>query len=546
MKKMVNFLVIVSFLMALIPSSVSVVLAQKRPIECRWAVEMVIADIDPANQRHNWEYLAALNLYDTLVFPDQEKGYIPWIAKSWDISPDGKAYTFHLKKGLPFHDGTEITAEDVAFSMDRMLELGGKISTYFKKVKPRTTKVPDKYTVQFNLSEKDPAFMYSLFLFKVLNKDFVLKNKEEGRYGEFGDYGVKFLQNHDAGSGPYMVVENKHGNYLKMKRFEEYPLTKWKPNSIDLITVYIIPEMVTLAAKLKKGEVDMVAWSLDVKIQRELQKDPNFAVEEDSMPVPWLLIMNNKKKPLDDIYVRKAVAHSHDRHTITTQILAGGKPAKGPVPKELRPGCEDIVTYEYDLEKAKEMLKKSKYSPEELKKFEMGIAAAAGSERFKKIALLVSSNLKKIGLNAQVKAIRYADICQHQAKPETAYHFVIFYHPAMVPHPYTYLIFYTPEGWGTAWPPGGIYYNNPKVTELISKGNNASDIEEQRRYYCEAQKLIAMDSPVSWSHQTLRLMPKWRYVKGWQYPVGAMFYELRHDRYTMDTEDPAFKKNHGW
>ena len=546
MKKRIFLGVALSWVMLFVIGVSNPVQAQKKPIEARWAVEMVIADIDPANQRHNWEYLTAVNLYDTLIFPDAEKGYIPWIAESWKVSPDGKTYTFQLKKGIPFHDGTEITAEDVAFSMDRILQLGSKVATYFKSLQPKTTKVLDKYTVQFNLTKKDPSFMQALFLFKIVNKQLVLKNKAEGNFGEFGDYGVKFLLNHDAGSGPYMAVENKLGDHVTMKRFNEYPFVQWKPNSIDVITVYMIPEMVTIAMKLKKGEVDMAAWSLDNKIQRELQSNPNFKIEEDTLPAPWQLVLNNKKKPLDDIYVRKAIAYAFDRHTVMDLILAGGKPTAGPLPPELQGGCTDIATYPFDLEKAKEMLAKSKYSAEELKSFNMEIAAAAGSERFQKVALLTSSNLKKIGLNAQVKVVRYVDICQYQAKPETAYHMVVFYHPALVPHPYQYLIFYTPEGAGTAWPPGGIYYENPQVTEWINKGNNASDLKEQRRYYCEAQKQIALDSPVVWSHTELRLMPKWRYVKGWQYPVGSMFFELRHDRYTMDTDDPMFRKNHGW
>jgi peptide/nickel transport system substrate-binding protein len=90
---------------------------------------------------------------------------------------------------------------------------------------------------------------------------------------------------------------------------------------------------------------------------------------------------------------------------------------------------------------------------------------------------------------------------------------------------------------------GGIYYSNPKVTEAVQKGNSATDFGEQKKFYCEAQKLIAEDAPVAFLHDDLRLTPFWKYVKGYKYPVGAMFFEHRFERFYMDTNDPLFLKN---
>lgn len=517
-----------------------------KPVELRYGISMEIATLDPNSQTNDFEYIVASNLYDTLIYPDNEKGYIPWLAESWTTSPDGEKFTFKLKKGVPFHDGSEITAEDVAFSMERLVNMGAATSTYFKSINPGSTKVLDKYTVEFNLTKRDPSFMQALFLFKIMNKKVLMQNKIEGKYGQFGDYGFKYLQNNDAGSGPYKVIDHKFGNLLRMERFEKYPFVQWKKNSIQNLSFHIIPEMVTLATKLKAGDLDMGASTVPVYTQKELKNDKNFVIQEDFIPAPWFIIMNNKKKPLDDVYVRKAIAHAYDFKTVTTQIEAGGKPLHGPLPDEFAKGCTDVVRYDFDLEKAKEMLKKSKYSEDELKKIEMEIAAVAGSERFKSIALHLSTNLKKIGLNLNVKAVRWPDICQFQRKPETAFHMVVFYQMPKIPHAHQILVFYTPEGWGTPYPAGGIYYNNPKVTELIEKGNNTFDQNEQRKYYCQAEKIIAEESPVIFSHTSLRLFPFWRYLKDYNYPVGAMYFDLRFERLTMDTEDPMFKKNQKW
>ncbi len=545
MKKYSYVVISISLIVCLLPHF-GFAQASKRNIELRWASLMPVATLDPAQMQGNVMWVGGANLYDTLVFPDVEKVYIPWLAESWKISKDGLKYTFSLKKGIPFHDGSELTAEDVVFTIDRVLTLKEcTVAPQFRKfTKAGTTRALDKYTVEFNLSGRAPQFMGSLFLLKILNKKEIIKNLEKGNYGEMGDYGVKHLRTHDAGSGPYTVLEHKQGNYLKLKEFEKYPLEPWKPNSINLVSIYVIPEAVTEITKLKAGELDMGEWTLPAKSLKEFQKDKNFTVSEESPDGIWYCPMNTKKPPLDDPYVRKAVAHAWNTEMITSTILAGGKRARGPLPERMR-RCADVGYYPYDLEQAKALLKKSKYSADELKKFEMELAGGI-SERYNNIMLLFNSDLKKIGLNPKIISTTWTDMCQRQQKPETAFHFALITGGAQVSHATEFLNYYTKDGWGIPYPPGGMYYENPKVTEAIIMGNNSLELEEQNKYYCEAQKMIAEDSPAIFSHTDFRLFPFWSYMKGYKFPVGAEFFHLRFNRFTMDTEDPMFKKNHGW
>ena len=375
MKKAFRLVLGLSFMMALTGAHCNSAHAAEKPIEFRLGVLMSITTLDPAQVMGTTTFEVSPNLYDTLIFPDQEKGYVPWIAESWKISQDVMKYTFYLKKGIPFHDGTEITAEDVAFSMDRLLSLKeSTVGPYFSFLRPGATKVVDRYTVEFNLTQKAPDFMVTLFLFKIVNKKVILKNKAEGPYGEFGDYGVKYLLTHDAGSGPFIAVEHRVGDYLKMKRFEDYPFTQWRPNSIDTATFLTIPEAVTRVTKLKAGELDMSEWTLPTKSLQELQKNPDITVSEEYTMGYWSCHMNTAKPPLDDPYVRKACAHAWDTAVVTNSILAGGKPGRGPVPEILRGGCSNIADYPYDLKKAEELLNKSKYSAEELEEVRAGYA----------------------------------------------------------------------------------------------------------------------------------------------------------------------------
>ena len=520
--------------------------ATAKPVEMRWAVEMEIASVDPSKSTNNWEWIVALNIYDPLLFPDPDpkKKLKPWIAESWTVSPDGKTYTFRLKRGLKFHDGSEITAEDVAFSMERLVTTGGAVGTQFKMIKPGSTKVVDEYTVAFNLAHKDPAFLARMTIFRILNKNLVLKNKAPGKFGEYGDFGEKFLTTNDAGSGSYKVVSMKHGDRLVLEKFQDYSLAKWGPNSLDRITIFMIPEIVTIAAKFEKGEVDLGIWSLPPKTLEGWRKNPNFVVKDDVAAVTWYLVMNNKKPPFDDLYVRKAVSYAFDYNTMMNSILGGGRRSTGPVPIGVFGHSDDIFQYNRELNRAKEMLKKSKYTPAQIGQFNIEIAAVAGSERFKKVALLAANNLAEIGLQGQVKAVRWTDICQAQKTPETAYPMVVFYQSATIPHPLYFLMFFTKEGWGTAYPPGGMYYDNPKVTELIGKANEIQEPEKQDDYYIEAQKLIVEDAPILFTHYDLRSTPFWRYLKGYIAPAGANFYEFWLHRFYMDINDDLYKKNH--
>lgn len=515
-------------------------------IKLRMGIMMDIPSLDPKERTNNWECVVTNNIYDGLIYPGDNPGklYVPWLAESWEVSADGKTYTFRLRKGVKFHDGTEVTAEDVAFSMDRMIALGGAMSTHFTDdLGVGDTKVVDKYTVAFHLKNPDPSFLASQFVFKIVNKKEVLTNKAPGKFGEFGDYGAAWLASHEAGSGPYKVVENAPQDHVTLEKFNDYSLRKWQKGSVDKVVFLVTPEIATITAMMKKGEIDIADWTLPPQIMKDLDDTKGIRVVNYPSGTNWFIIINNQKPPLDDVNVRKAVAYAFDYDTVIKDILAGGVRAKGPVPNHLPGHNDDLLVYTRDLNKAKELIGKSKYSKEELAKFELDLAAVAGSERFQSIGLLAATCFKEIGLNVQVKPVRWADICQNQVKPETAFPFVIFYEESEIPHPQMFLVFFTKEMWGTAYPPGGLYYENPRVTELIKEAKRTPSPEKQADLYKKAQALIVDDSPCLFMHNGVREQALWEYIKGYTAPAGSCYYELRFDKFTVDTTDDLYKRN---
>jgi len=190
------------FVVALSMSSVSV-FAAKKVLRSTWAWPTYI---DPAVGSDNSSASALVNLYDTLVFPDKAGNPIPHVAKSWKSSTDGKTWTFNLRKGIKFHDGTELTAKDVKFSMDRMVAIGQGYAFLFAG-KGISTTASGKYTVIFKFKKAFGPFLTTLYRFSILNENLVMRHlKKPGAHGKLGDYGKKFLLTNDAGSGPYKAM----------------------------------------------------------------------------------------------------------------------------------------------------------------------------------------------------------------------------------------------------------------------------------------------------------------------------------------------------
>jgi peptide/nickel transport system substrate-binding protein len=157
--------------------------------------------IDPAVGKDISGATALQCLYDPLVYPDTNGNPLPHVAKSWESSPDGLTWTFHLRSGIKFHDGTELTAEDVKFSMGRLLTMGeGHSFLFLGRIKE--TEAVDRYTVKFHMERPFGPFLSTLFQFYILNKNLVMRHiKKPGSFGDMGDYGREWLLTHDAGSG---------------------------------------------------------------------------------------------------------------------------------------------------------------------------------------------------------------------------------------------------------------------------------------------------------------------------------------------------------
>ncbi len=377
--------------------------------------------IDPGVGSKGSDSVALLNLYDTLTYPNDDGTIRPHVAERWDVSEDGKAYTFYLRDDVKFHSGNPLTASDVKFSMDRLLDIGEGFAYLFDGIVESTT-VIDDHTIEFALTMPSGTFPAMLIRGYILEEAAVRPNfKAAGSYGENGDYGKEWLQTNDAGSGPYKVREMKTEEYLIMDRFEEY----WdgiEPNSPTEVKLIGGLEATAIRTMVSRGELDITDDSQTPEALAAMGQLENVDLHSVLTGVNANLMLNTKLAPTDDVHVRRALAYATDYDTIVDVIFEGSIKPTGPVVAGMAGALNaSEFPYEYNLEKAEAELKKSPYY-EDLVNGDMVFKftwCTEGGQQQEKMALLLQSDYAKLGINVELTGKPFATMMTDAQTPET-------------------------------------------------------------------------------------------------------------------------------
>ncbi len=490
-------------------------------IAITYATQQTTVTLDPATHVDETENLHVINVYDPLIWPTKGGPPKPHLAESWEVSEDGLTYTFNLRKGVKFHDGSELTAEDVAFSMDRMISLGKGFAWLWKDILDvGGTEVVDDYTVTFHLNKPYGPFLATLLQFFPVNKDLLMANKEDGDYGEFGDYGQKFLTQQDAGSGPYYVDVYEPGTKTVFRKFDDY-WGGWEPGQVDKATFLIVSELATQKLMLQRGEVDFIEQWHSVETFEDLEQSEGVVVEKDPNVQLFFLSMHNGNPPLDNVDVRKAISYAFDYETATNVIFKGAAQARGPVPLLLPGHNPDTMQYTRDMDKAKEHLAASGVDPSQYK---LNYVYVTGLESEERIGLLLKDNLKELGFEVELQPEAWGRMVELVSNADTAPHFMAIFHTAKYPSPdgHTYLMFH-PNAWGTYM--SSSYYENSEVSTLLEQARAAVDIEERYKYYGEVQEIVADDAAALFIANPLHRMAHRERVTGYTF-LGVLGYDL--------------------
>jgi peptide/nickel transport system substrate-binding protein len=377
-----------------------------------------VPTLDPAIGSDEAAASAFVNLYDTLVYPEATGGVKPSVATDWSTSSDGLTWTFKLRTDVKFHDGTPLTADDVVFSLNRMLAMGQGFSYLFT---PYVDKVsaPDAQTVVISLKKQVGPFVTFMVRIYVLNKNLVTSNfQKPGPYGDNGDYGSKWLLTNDAGSGPYKLKEAKLEAYVLMERFTGY-WGEFNKNAPDQFKMIGTSAAATVKTMISNGGIDITDRWQSTEALDAMSKLPGITIVNIPTSAEFYLMMNTKKAPTDDLNFRAAVTYAFDYQTVTKSIFPGYPQAAGPVPSALPGHDPNAVQYQRDVSKAMDFLKKSKYYGQ-LDKYPIVFHWIAEVPDEEKVALLFANNMKDIGVNVQVVKVPWLTVVDEMGKLETA------------------------------------------------------------------------------------------------------------------------------
>ena len=298
-----------------------------------------IVSLDPIEITDNYSAKALWTIHDNLIKLNENTELVPWLAESYEeVTPT--EYLFHIRKGVKFHNGEELKASDVKFSLDRV-RTSAKQAYLLEKVSDIS--VVDDYTVKMTLSE-----VYAPILLNLSESQVVILNEKAVKEG-----GDKYAQN-PVGTGPMKFDSWKPNDYLKMTRNEEY--WAYKP-AASSITIKVIPEASSRTIALETGEVDFISPVPPVDIERVSNMEKIKADKMVSSRLAYICI-NMKKSPFDNVKVRQALSYLTDKETIIDAVLEGNAiPAESPLPTIGTMYNKNVEgMYPYDAEKGKALM----------------------------------------------------------------------------------------------------------------------------------------------------------------------------------------------
>jgi peptide/nickel transport system substrate-binding protein len=462
----------------------------------------------------------ALNAYDNLYrYEDNPPKMQPWLALGHTVSSDGLVWDFKLRQGIKFHDGSDLTADDVVYSFRRLLGIGKAPSAPFLPIlKPSSVTALDRNLVRFQLDRAYGPFFAMIPMVAIVNPRVLQLHEKDG------DWAAGWLASNEAGSGAYRLIPETYVplEHVDMEKSEEH-FWGWSDNPRPVQRIEWRPTQVTSTRVLAllNGSLDMTDSNLPVDQVERIDKSSNAHVVKNQTMRLLVIRMNNTKPPFDNINARKCFAHAFNYAGFINEIVKGNaRRDPTPLPDNIWGFPKDLVGYDYDLAKAKEYFQKAVGEGAPMRR-PIELHVQQQLEQTIQAAQLFQSDLATIGINLKMVNDTFANMTSASAKPETT--------PQMWIH-WVSTYYVDPDNWigqmydsryhGT-WK-ASSWYKNPKVDELLRKARFLVEQEDRVPLYEEAARLIVADSPDIWIYNTIEVVGLSNRLKGFRHcPVGS-------------------------
>ena len=435
--------------------------------------------IDPPTHKGDEATLSMVPVYEGLITTENGRP-VSKLALSWQHSTDFQEWTFKLRPGVKFHDGTSFNAEAVKFNFDRILRTKKTALGYYLKFGTSDgVQVVDDLTVKVKLNNSFPLFALDLTLssYWMASPTYIKKHMTAD-----DPDAEKWMANHECGTGLYELSEWIPEQKATYKQFNGY----WgRRPKIDTIVMQVVKDPTTARLMLEKGDVD-VAERLTVEQFDELAKKPGVKVAYFPTPRISYITWDVSKPPFDDENLRKAISYAINYDEIIKSIEGGRvKRIRGITPAGY-PGYADLNVPNFDLAKAKEYMAKSKYAKDGLK-VDLYFATERRAQ-FDQVAEYAQSYLKQIGVDVRPQKVAFP--AQLAKMKEGNYGMALMTWSGGMPDPESFV------GWllNSVRDSGGwnaSYWFDQRATELITKAPTVVNQQEREKMYIELERRAA-------------------------------------------------------
>lgn len=458
-------------------------------------VVQIFGTIDPAKVNDYTEYMAGVNLYEALTTLDGKGNILPLLAESWEVSDDTLTYTFKLKSGTSFQDGSPIEAEDVVYSVKRLMSINEGPAYLFEGVlDENSVSALDASTVQFKLNKSYAPFLTNTPILFVVNSEAADAQKTDS-----DEWSQDYLANNSLGAGAYMLDNWDRGSAMTIKKFDDYHLG-WDNQAIDEVRFVVTNEEATVKALAASGELSMSSDAQAQETYDSIAKMDGYRIISYPTATNFLFKLNHQVAPTDDVNIRKALALATDYDTIR-DVLLPGEPLAGPMPPVFADAyLDELEAPVFDLEKAKELVAQSKYAGGDPIPVEIMFVAGLAFEE--EIGLLMKSNLDQIGFNTILKPEPWNRMTELAAAPETTPAVNQVFYGATYPSPDSYFFAqYHSRAKGT-WS-SMEWVLDDALDAMIDEARSTGDVAAQSEIYKKIQRrLVDQQSDVFLLTQT--------------------------------------------
>jgi len=425
-------------------------------------------------------------IVETLVtFPEESTQIVPGLAESWTISKDGLQYTFKLRRGITFHDGTPLNAEAVKFSIERQInpnhpayKLGKYPFANFFFGNVKAVEVLSEERVAFLLNEARASFIAVLAqgAASIVSPTAVMK------WGP--DYPT-----HPVGTGPFRFASWDRGQRVVLEKNPTY----WKyPVKVERVIYRPIVEDQARLTELLTGTLDVIV-GVPADFVSQLEQNAKITLLKQVGAHVWYLGMNNQKKPFDDKRVRQALNYAVNKDAIVKDVLKGtGAASRGPVLPGTWGADPALKPYPYDPERAKKLLAEAGY-PSGFSTTLWVPESGSGMQAPVAMSTVMQSNLKAVGVNVSLQTMEWgAYLAKLRTKEQEL--FALSWmagteDPDMVMYPLLHSSQWTPVG------PNRALYKNARFDTLLQQARLTTDQAKRAQLYREAQRVLVDDAP---------------------------------------------------